>query len=291
MVKKELILEYFVPIESRAEIDGEFTIQGIAINEPTTSNNHKFLGEELKLAANTLVGVPLLKDHNNSVDAIVGKVKSAFFNEDTRNIPFKAIIKDPTMKQKVKDGLINSVSVGAHLDPNNIEEDEDGSIIPRGIVFKELSLVAVPADAGATFDIALNNAYNGFKSESQSKDNLTTNERGSMNMTEEEKNSTSEAEESIVTEETKEVTEEKAEITEEAVESTNEKILSLLSNMDKRLSKIEASDVDEEKEEPKEEPKPKEEPEEEDEDAVEEKFTILQNGAAFTVEKKSYVYN
>jgi len=166
--KDSMILEYYVPIEESAEIDGDFTIKGIAINETTTSNGHKFIGEELSKSAGTLVGVPLLKDHDNSVDAIVGRVKSAYFDESMRSVPFKAVVKDTKMKQMIKDGLINSVSVGAHVNPSDIEESEDGSIIPHNITFKELSLVAVPADSRATFSVALNNAWSGHKSHSLS---------------------------------------------------------------------------------------------------------------------------
>ena len=92
--KEGLMLEYFVPIQSSAELDGDFTINGIAINETTTSNGHKFIGEELSKAASTLIGVPLLKDHDNSVDSIVGKVNVAHWDESLRNIPFSTVVKD-----------------------------------------------------------------------------------------------------------------------------------------------------------------------------------------------------
>ena len=120
--KKDLIFEYLVPIESSAELDGDFTINGIAINETTTSNGHKFLGEELRKSASSLIGVPLLKDHDNSVDSIVGILKMASFNETDRNIPFSAIVKDNKIKELIKDGLLKTVSVSAHVDPKDIEE-------------------------------------------------------------------------------------------------------------------------------------------------------------------------
>ena len=169
-LSKEMVLEYFVPINSKAFLNGEFLIEGTAINETTTSNGHKFLGEELEMSAKTLVGVPLLKDHNNSVDSIVGKVREAKFDQGSKSIPFKAIVKDEKMQGLIRDGLLNTVSVGAHVDPKNIEETEDGDIIPHGIIFKELSLVAIPAAAGATFQIALNNAYKGLKKEIEEKE-------------------------------------------------------------------------------------------------------------------------
>ena len=58
---KTIMFEYFVPIKSSAEIDGDFTINGIAINETTTSNGHKFIGEELEKSSHTLIGVHFLK--------------------------------------------------------------------------------------------------------------------------------------------------------------------------------------------------------------------------------------
>jgi len=98
-----------------------FTIGGVAINETTTSNGHKFIAEELSKSAHTLIDVPLLKDHENRVDNIVGRVKSAHFDESAKNIPFRAIVKDEKMKQMIKDKLINSVSVGAHVLPQDVE--------------------------------------------------------------------------------------------------------------------------------------------------------------------------
>jgi hypothetical protein len=39
-------------------------------------------------------------------------------------------------------------------------DEEEGVLIPKGITFKELSLVAVPADPNATFNTALTEAWN-----------------------------------------------------------------------------------------------------------------------------------
>jgi len=284
------MLEYFVPIESSAELDGDFTINGIAINETTTTNGHKFIGEELSKAARTLIGVPLLKDHNNSVDSIVGKVNLAHWDEVQRNIPFNAVVKDAKVKQLIKDGLLNTVSVGAHVRPEDIEETEDGDIIPHNIEFKELSVVAVPADGGATFNVALNNAY---KLHSIN-ENSTKTERGD-NMTEEEK--TTETEETPVEEETKEEPKVEAEPEVKAEESAFERGFNTAMKI-----KVKAADADEEpkeevKEEPKEEEEETEETEEEEEaeeesDEVEGKegYVFTQGHNSIGIQRKSYVY-
>jgi len=289
-VDKGLMLEYFVPIESSAGVDGDFTINGIAINETTTSNGHNFIGEELSKAANTLIGVPLLKDHNNSVDSIVGKVNVASWDEALRNIPFQAIVKDAKVKQLIKDGLLNTVSVGAHVAPEDIEEAEDGSIIPHNIQFKELSVVAVPADGGATFSMALNNAYNLY-STSKKVDDTTITEKED-NMTEEEKKTETVETPAETPEEAKAPEEAKEEVSEEE-KALDEKIAKLrIAAKKKELALMEA-DVDEVKpEETKEEAKDEEEEAEEETEEVEEKgdYTFSEGHKEIGIQRKSYVY-
>jgi len=151
-----LNFNFQVPIKEQGFLDNDFIINGVAINATTTANNHRFLAEELKLSAGTLKGVPLLIDHRNEVSAIMGRVISGDFIDIEERVDFKAIVIDEKIKELIKDGRLNSVSIGASIE--EIEE-EDGVLIPRGITFKELSLVAVPADDGATFQIAMNEAY------------------------------------------------------------------------------------------------------------------------------------
>ncbi len=131
---------------------GQFVIEGTAISEGTTSNGHVFLREELKKATGSLINVPLLKDHNNSVDSIVGRVLASQFI--SKSIQFRARVSDKNIQEQIRKGDLNTVSVGASVDPKDIEELDDGTIIPHNITFKELSMVAIPADESATFSIA-----------------------------------------------------------------------------------------------------------------------------------------
>lgn len=172
-MKSDLLnFNYNVAIEESGIVDSDFIIAGTAINATTTSNNHKFLPEVLEESAKTLIGCPLLVDHENKVENIKGRVFYAGYDSNNQRIPFKAKIMDQTIKSMIKDGRLNSVSVGAMCDPKDIEEDASGAIIPKRIVFKELSLVAVPADQGATFSIAMNQAYKAFKEEKFSDDEI-----------------------------------------------------------------------------------------------------------------------
>lgn len=152
----ETILNYSVPVTSKYEENNpdELLIQGVAINATTTTNGHTFLVDELQASAHTLRDRPILKNHENDVDSIVGRTtKDIEFDNTNSNIPFKGVIKDKSMIQKIRNGLITTVSVGANV--NDLEETEEGNYILRGINFRELSLVAVPADEGATFTKAI----------------------------------------------------------------------------------------------------------------------------------------
>jgi len=149
-------LQYNVPIAESTAFADKFIIKGVAINETTTGNNHKFVREELKASAGTLKGVPLLVDHDNRVESIKGRVTESAYDTTNSRIVFEANVVDKSIREMIRDGRINSVSVGATV--KSIEEEGD-VLIPRGITFKELSLVAVPADSGATFGFALSEAY------------------------------------------------------------------------------------------------------------------------------------
>lgn len=291
------MLEYFVPIQEKQSEDGEFLIRGVAINETTTSNGHKFIANELEKAAGSLIGKPLLKDHENMVDNIVGRVKESKFDSKKKNIPFSAVVKDEKMIQMIKDGLINSVSVGAGVDPDDIEEDEDGTIIPHNIEFFELSLVAVPADSGATFGVALkqallNSAKTNQSQSTKSVDNVKCIERGinQQTMTEQEEakpQETSEPkpEETSQEEPKEEKSEENLEVSEtlKAMQKQMADMAATIAELSK--PKVEEADKDEEK------PKESEESEEdEEEDEIEEKadYKIVQGHNSFSVVRNRY---
>lgn len=293
---------FTVPIVESATIDEEFIINGIAINETTTSNGHRFIAEELRPAAEGMRGIPLLKDHDNSVDSIVGKVTAASFDEINKQIPFKARVNDEKMKSLIKRGDLNSVSIGAMV--KELEETKEGDLIARGIQIKELSLVAVPADPQATFDIALREAY------LQSSDNILIEPKKEEDekMTEEEKTEEPQVEKKEENVEAKLLKKELAEANKRLAEFEAEKrkvlegtykVLcekkkvkaldtSLLDNSTLELLKSqvnEMADIDQPKEEPKKEPESKEETESEEE--TEEVAEKMQDNYTGLFEKNS----
>lgn len=154
--KMDLKFNYSVPITQKGLIDDDFIIQGTAINAIITSTNYKFLEEELRPAAKTLTGVPLLKNHDNEVESIMGRVLKGEYVEASKSIDFRAKVIDKAMQEMIKDGRLDSVSIG--VDVESMEEEDD-YFIPRGLKFRELSLVAVGADKDAKFNVALKLAY------------------------------------------------------------------------------------------------------------------------------------
>tara|TARA_Y100000310_G_scaffold285517_1_gene309039 strand:+ start:1604 stop:2848 length:1245 start_codon:yes stop_codon:yes gene_type:complete len=164
---KKQILNFVVPIENSYSRDDEFLIKGTAINSTTTRNGVKYTSEELSKSANTLKNKPILKDHKNSVDNIVGRTTNSYFENE--KVVFEGRIVDEEIRQKIQQGLITSVSVGAMVEEVPYEEDESGeftgTVLAKGIDFVELSLVAIPADPEAGLSQAILNSLKTEKKE------------------------------------------------------------------------------------------------------------------------------
>jgi hypothetical protein len=159
-------LNFNVPITENYPLkdsDCDMMIEGVAINECTTRNGITYMSEELSPSAHTLRNKPILKDHNNSVDSIVGMTTdNVMFNPEKKAVVFQGLIKDKKAQEMIKNGLIKSVSIGAMV--KDIEEfinpeTKDKMLIARGIQFVELSLVAVPADPNANFVMAVAESF------------------------------------------------------------------------------------------------------------------------------------
>ena len=152
------LIEFFSPITESSMIGDDFVIRGVAISETTTHNNHKYIAEELQKASSSLIGKPLLVDHDNRIESIKGRISDALFDVNAKHIKFEAKVMDKNIREMIKDGRINSVSVGAFAE-DLIHEEATGAYIAKGIKFAELSLVAVPADENANFAMAMAKSF------------------------------------------------------------------------------------------------------------------------------------
>jgi len=174
MVKHSIIekCNFLVPIKESMTIGNDFVIKGIAINSTVTRNGVKYTSEELSSAAHTLEGKPILKDHENSIDNIIGRVVKSNFDSMLQAVTFEGKIQEKKYQDMINDGRINSVSIGAMVkEVEEVQESENTVLIPKGISFVELSLVAIPADPNANFATAMMESFNG-KRESNELANL-----------------------------------------------------------------------------------------------------------------------
>jgi hypothetical protein len=154
-------INWVTEISSSGVRNKEFKINGIAIHETTSRNNIKYLAEELREATPSFQDKPILKDHENKVESVIGRTTKTTFDERQKAIMFEGLVMDKDIQEKISNGLLNKVSIGAIVD--NVEKgtDENGNetITAKGIEGIELSIVACPGIPGATFQNALTEAY------------------------------------------------------------------------------------------------------------------------------------
>ena len=125
-------VEFYSPItETFISPSKEFFIKGVAINETTTRNGITYIAEELEKAAPSFRNKPVLKDHNNEIESIVGRTTENvhFENSETGKgrIVFEAQIMDRKMQEMINDGRIQNVSIGTMLE--DLKEDEEAGTV------------------------------------------------------------------------------------------------------------------------------------------------------------------
>jgi len=136
--------------EQLSDLEGRsdgYTIHGIAIgdNDVTLGGSGKvkvWPGEELRRAADTLQGQPLVRDHENNTTGKVGEVLKSHYIQDV-GVVYEAEIA-PHYEQLAKDiqaGLMD-VSVRAlHAPEEELEENDRGALVVQDTYFDNLSIV------------------------------------------------------------------------------------------------------------------------------------------------------
>ena len=114
-------------------------ISGVAMAAGMSRNFNVYTPEELQSFAPLLVGAPVYIEHV-AVDSAAGKVTKCTYDPTSRCLLYEAEIYDPVIADKIRNGLIQHVSVGADYDALDVVDAK----IPHGLSKPELSLVAVP---------------------------------------------------------------------------------------------------------------------------------------------------
>ena len=114
-------------------------ISGVAMAAGMSRNFNVYTTEELQSFAPALVGAPVYIEHV-AVDSAAGKVTKCTYDPTSRCLLYEAEIYDPVIADKIRNGLIQHVSVGADYDALDVVDAK----IPHGLSKPELILVAVP---------------------------------------------------------------------------------------------------------------------------------------------------
>ena len=114
-------------------------IGGVAMAAGMSRNFNIYTPEELQVFATKLVNAPVYIEHV-AVDSAAGKVTKCTYDPASRCLLYEAEIYDQGMADKIRNGLIQHVSVGADYDALDVVDAK----VPHGLFNPELSLVAVP---------------------------------------------------------------------------------------------------------------------------------------------------
>ncbi len=114
-------------------------IGGIAMAAGMSRNFNVYTPEELSVFAEKLVNAPVYIEHV-AVENAAGKVTKCSYDSASRSLLYEAEIYDQVIADKVRNGLIQHVSVGADYDALDVVDAK----VPHGLFNPELSLVAVP---------------------------------------------------------------------------------------------------------------------------------------------------
>jgi hypothetical protein len=127
-------------------------IEGIAIVEGISRNKIKYISEELKKFAPTMVGRPILKDHENKTDNVIGKVTNSEALDNGKRVRYKGWVKEDGtgIIDKIHDKRISEVSIGA-MAGRMVKESEDVDYtIAKDLNCLELSTTPCPGVLGTS---------------------------------------------------------------------------------------------------------------------------------------------
>lgn len=136
-------------LSSELESDGPYTIHGVALGAGdvtlgSSGIKKQWPGEELKDAADTLEGKPLVRDHQNDSEGTVGTVTKSTYRDGV-GVLYEAEIA-PHYEQLAQDiaaGILDVSARAYHADTSELEKDDDtGALITEDIVFDNLSIVS-----------------------------------------------------------------------------------------------------------------------------------------------------
>ena len=129
---------------------GKLYISGIAVKEGISKNNRKYVAKELDKFAKTLKKRPIMKDHSGTTDSVIGKVTEASSIDNGKIVIYKGWVKGEDIIEKIKDGRISEVSIGAFSRRIVRDKEDENVMIPIDMEAMELSVTPIPGVNGTS---------------------------------------------------------------------------------------------------------------------------------------------
>lgn len=123
-------------------------VKGVAVKTGTSKNGITYTDENLQATAHELADKPILKDHEALTDNVIGRTESSSFAEG--KVFFEGWVKDDPTNEKLLDGRIKEVSIGAMVERLVKESEDSDNVIAEGIHYMELSVTPTPAVNGTS---------------------------------------------------------------------------------------------------------------------------------------------
>lgn len=146
-------------LSSSLEDDGPYTISGVAlgagdITVGSSGIKKKWPAEELRKAAETLQGKPLVRDHQNDTDGRVGTVTKSYYRDGV-GVMYEAEIAPhyTELAQDVAAGIQEVSARAYHAPVDELQETDAGALLVESITFDNLSVVSQGASPSNTAEI------------------------------------------------------------------------------------------------------------------------------------------
>ena len=135
--------------------DNKLEVFGVAVRPGISKNGIMYTEEELNKFSGTLKNKPILKDHESKVDNIIGVVEITNSNQGV--VEYKGWVKEDGtgIIEKIKDGRIKEVSIGAFCKQLVKENDDDDFVTAVGMEGMELSVTPTPGVKGTSLQQCL----------------------------------------------------------------------------------------------------------------------------------------
>ena len=137
-----------------AASDKPLRISGVAMAAGVSRNFNVYTPDELAAFAEKLIGAPVYLEHVD-VSTAAGKVTKGTYDPSSRCVLYEAEIYDSAVAEKIRNGLIQHVSVGADYSAIDVVSAN----VYHGLYNPELSLVAVPGVPETTIQVLEHLSY------------------------------------------------------------------------------------------------------------------------------------